>query len=149
MKIITENGKTVGGADPLDQLAAEAAGIDTSGMPPPGDAAQPMAPMSNAQVIVACFELVREGVCTIAKVKSPRDTASNATLQPLADAWGAVCDKHGWNLANFVGDYILEFKAISMTVPVILAVRAALAEEIAAMKAKPIEPDATASTQPA
>ena len=137
MKVITENGKTVG--DPLDQLANDAAGIDTTGLPPQPDQAQEQAPMTNTQVIAACFELIREGLCTVAKVKSPRATASNEVLQPLADAWGAVCDKHRWNLAEMVGDYILEFKAVTLTIPVIMAARVALAEEIKAMKAKPVE----------
>lgn len=112
-------------ADQADQLGA---GTDDDQAGAPGAAAA--APMTNAQVLATAFELVRETLCTVAGVTSPRRTVSSATLAPLADAWGAVCDKHGIDLSGMVGDYILEFKALALTVPVLLAARNALLAEI-------------------
>lgn len=131
MKVIRE-----GEAAPpseLDRLADQAgqlgADIDQAGADQAG-AAPAAVPLTNAQVLSTAFELVRETLCTVAGVESPRRTVSSATLAPLAEAWGAVCDKHGINLSGMVGDYILEFKALALTVPVILAARTALLAEI-------------------
>lgn len=114
-------------ADQAGQLGAEIE-ADQAGAAPgaPADV-----PMTNAQVLATAFDLVRETLCTVAGVESPRRTVSSEKLAPLAEAWGAVCDKHGINLAAMVGDYILEFKALALTVPVILAARTALLAEIA------------------
>ena len=123
----------------LDQLAAAAEYSDQeqsaadAGQGAPGEAPPP-APMTNTQVLIVAMELIRETLCTVAQVKSPRDTASSDKLQPLADAWGAVCDKRGIQLADMVGDYILEFKALALSVPLILAAHKALQLEIISAK---------------
>ena len=139
MKVITENGKTV--TDPLDVLAREAEGVDTSGAPPeqPGQA-QP-AELSNAQCLAMCLQMIRETLCGIAKVTSPKHTLDDATIQTVADAVAPVLDKHGINLAAVAGDYMIELRAVVVTVPIILAARAALVDEMRSMKAKPIEPE--------
>lgn len=132
----------------LDQLAAQAdrVGLDAdqadAAANDPGGAQPAPPPMTNAQVLGFAFEMIRETLCTVAGVQSPRVTASNDKLQPLAEAWGAVCDKHQVDLSSMVGDYIIELKAITLTVPVILAARSALQAEIAAKHRKADDQDA-------
>lgn len=132
-------------ADQADQLGA-AADPDHGGAP---GADQAPAPLTNSQVLITAFELVRETLCTVAGVTSPRRTVSTEQLAPLADAWGAVCDKHGVDLSTMVGDYILEFKAIALTVPVILAARNALQAEIAEKRRSADVTDVTEKAAPA
>lgn len=125
----------------LDQLAAQADAIgnqadqDEAFSSAPG-AAPPPPVMTNGQVLLFALEMVRETLCTVAGVQSPRVTVSSDKLAPMADAWGAVCDKHGFDLSAMVGDYILELKAVTLSVPIILAARTALQAEIAAKDSK-------------
>ena len=80
--------------------------------------------------------IIRDTLCTVAKVSSPKKTLSDAALAPVADAIGAVLDKYGVNLGAMAGDWIIEIRAAFVTVPLIIAARAALMSEIAAMKAE-------------
>lgn len=124
------------GPSALDDLAKQADNLNSQQPDPdnaqPGQAA-PL-PMTNAQALGAAFELVRETLCIVANVQSPRTTLATDKLQPIADAWGAVCDKRGISLVDMLGDYILELKALGMTVPLFLVAKAALAAEIADKK---------------
>lgn len=129
-------------AEQAEQLGADQVGADPGAAP----AAQPL---TNAQVLITAFELVRETLCTVAGVTSPRRTVSTEQLAPLAEAWGAVCDKHGLELSAMVGDYILEFKAIALTVPVILAARTALQAELAEKRRGADVTDVTEKAAPA
>ena len=144
---------TGGAADPLDTLArqaqaqenadnADALGADAL----PGEA-EAVPSMTNAQCLLMAGEVIRETLCSFAKVETPKETLSSDKLQPAADAIGAVLDKHGLNLAGVAGDYMAEIKALLLTVPLVLACRAGLQGEIAAAKAKKkaIEPGAPAA----
>jgi len=127
-----------GPVDPLESLAAEADSFDKQADPAPGGepgAAAPEPSISNAKVLLMAFEMIRETLCVIAGVKSPKTTCASDKLEPLAQAWADVCDKHGLDLSAMVGDWIVELKAVALTVPVIMAARAALSAEIDGMKA--------------
>lgn len=128
--------------DPLERLALEGDGLDSQAQADPGAApgdAQPEAQtkpsLSNAKVLLMAFEMIRETLCVIAGVKSPKATLSSEKLEPLAQAWAGVCEKHGVQLEAMIGDWILEVKAIAVTVPIIMAARAALTAEIDGLKA--------------
>lgn len=133
----------------LDNLAGQADRLDQDqDGPGQGDQAGPAGPlpMGNAQALTMAFELIRDTVCTVARVKSPRQVLTGPAMAPLADAWAAVLDKHGVSLSSMVGDYLVEFRAIGLTVPLLLAAREAIREELAARNAKPIEPESSTVT---
>ncbi len=138
MKIINMDGSPM---DPLDALANDAAGIDTTGLPPGPDEAVSPAELTNCQCLVMALQMIRETLCAIAKVTSPKHSFDDATIQTVADAVAPVLDKHGINLAAVAGDWMIELRAVVVTVPIILAARVALLEEMRAMKAKPITPE--------
>lgn len=136
--------------DPLDQLANEAATLEAHAIPPgeqPGEAA-PQQPLTNAQCLGMGLQMIRETLCAVAKVTSPKTTLDDATIQTVADSVGPVLDKHGINLAGVAGDYMIELRAVIVTVPIILAARAALMDEIRAKAAKPITPEPEAQPEP-
>lgn len=140
-------------ADPLDQLAGEAQalqdGIDQAANDNhgPADATRP-AELTNAQCLAMALQMIRETLCAIAKVTSPKHTLDDSTIQTVSDAVAPVLDKHGINLAAVAGDYMIELRAVVVTVPIILAARAALVEEIRAKHAKPVEPETAAAPPP-
>ena len=129
--------------DDFADLVGQAAQIDESndqaGAPgasssSPGEPAAPA--LTNAQCLLMAAQLVRETVCTMAKVESPRRSANDETLAPLAEAWAAVLDKHGINLGQHMGEYALELRAAGMTAAVFVQVRAELRAELEAAQAK-------------
>lgn len=150
MKIIT-NTPQPASTDPLEMLAREAeqvgADADPAGEGGSPDEPQPIAALTNGQVLTMAFELIRETMCIVAGVASPKTTLSTDKLAPLGDAWGAVCDKHGLMLADVVGDYMVELKALALTVPVVMAAKNALAAEVAQLKAR-AEAAATPEPEP-
>lgn len=132
-------------ADPLDALASEAQSLggdapeDGAQAEPAGENAGPV-PLTNAQCIAMALQTIREALCAIAKVKSPKQTMDDSTVQVCADAIGPVFDKYRINLAGVAGDYMIEFRAVATVVPIVLAASAALLDEIRAAKATPVEP---------
>ena len=125
-------------ADPLDLLASQAAkeqslaGAD--GNPLDADAAP--VEMTNSKCLLMAFEVMRETLCSFAKVASPKQTMTNEIMEPVADAVGAVLDKYGISLSGVAGDFMTELKAAIVTVPVLLSIRAELQSEIHAKKEK-------------
>lgn len=140
-------------ADPLDQLAGEAetlqSSIDQANADAPAD--QPAAPpsLTNAQCLGMGLQIVRETLCAVAKVTSPRRTLDDATIATVADAVAPVLDKHGIQLQGLAGGYMVELKAAMVTIPVLLAFRAALVDELRARHAKPVEPATAEPAAPA
>ena len=129
-----------GQRDPLDDLAAEAAGLN----PPPGgegDQAGPAPPpaLTNAQIVAMALEMIRDTLCAVAKVVSPKKTLDDTAVKAIGDAIGPVLDKYGVKLSVVLGDFMLELRAASVTVPILLAAWSELREEVRAMKAKPVE----------
>ena len=129
-----------GANDPLDALAAEAAGLDA---PPAGEAgpAGPAPPpeLSNAQIVAMALEMIRDTLCAFAKVMSPKKTLDEAAVKAVAEAIGPVLDKYGVKLSDVLGDFMLELRAAFVTVPIMLAAFTELREEMRAMKAKPVD----------
>lgn len=136
--------KREGPADPLDVLAGEAEGLGAEQSDEgaaPGAAPGKAVPLTNAQCLAMALQTIREALCSIAKVKSPRQTLDDETVQVCADAVGPVLDKYGINLAGVAGDYMIEFRAVATVLPIVFAFRSALVDEIRASKAKPVEPE--------
>lgn len=134
-----------GPADPLDALAGEAeqlqAGIDQASGAPVGDGQQQPAPaLTNAQCIAMALEIVRETTCAFAKVSSLKRTLSAESVGAIAESVGPVFDKYGVNLSAMTGDYMVEIKAATVAGPLLLVAWKELREEMAAMRAKPVEP---------
>lgn len=130
--------------DPLDALASQAtieqAGADAAsgGQPPGGEVVA--TELSNTQCLMMAFEIMRETLCSFAKVTSPKTTMANEVMQPVADSVGAVLEKYGISLSAVGGDYMMEIKAAISTVPVLLSIRAGIQAEIAAKKREPDPP---------
>ncbi|WP_341904034.1 hypothetical protein [Polaromonas sp. YR568] len=139
MKITQRTDEGAAPASPLAALADQAQGLlqppaETGGDTPEGEVTAP-GKMSNAQVLMMAVELVRDTLCTFAKVTSPKTTMANEVMQPVVDANAAVLDKYGVDLSKATGDYMTEIKAAMVTVPVLLAIRSGLSEELKAAKA--------------
>lgn len=130
-----------------DQLGAEADQAAAAGEP--GQADQAAAPaLTNAQCLTMGLQIVRETLCTVAKVTSPKRTMDDQACQAVGEAVAPVLDKYGINLGNMAGDFMAELRALAVTVPIVLAVRSALLDELAAKRAKPIEPEAGQAAGP-
>lgn len=137
MKVITKEGPPPA-ASPLEALADQAQDLISPPADGEGDAVTtddaPAPRMSNAQVLMMAVELVRDTLCSFAKVNSPKTTMSNEVMQPVVDANAAVLDKYGIDLNSAAGDYMTEIKAALVTVPVLLAIRSGLQDELRAAK---------------
>lgn len=129
-------------ADPLDILASQAsfeqASANEANASLPGAELLP-ADMSNTKCLMMVIEILRETMCSFAKVSSPRQTMKNELMEPVADALGAVLDKYGISLSGVAGDFMTEIKAAIVTIPVLLSIRAGLQTEIREKKQKPTE----------
>ena len=133
---------TGGAADPLDLLARQAANQEAADLAASAGAdaltgeAEAVPAMTNAQCFAMMLEMVRDVLCSFAKVESPKVTLSDDKIAPAADALGAVADKYGLNLASSAGNYIIEIKAGVIVIPLLLAFRASLMDEMQASRAK-------------
>ena len=128
---------TAAAVDPLDLLATLAAslGAETAANDSQaGDGAAKPADLTNTQCLAMAVEIVRETLCSFAKVQSPKTTMSNEVMAPVAEALGAVFDKYGISLSGVAGDYMTEIKAAIVAVPVLLSIRSGLQAEVAASK---------------
>lgn len=119
-------GAAAGAADPLgtDQPAGDQ---------DEGPTATP--PISNAQVVTGTVAVMREIFCMYTKLESPRRVINDQRCTDLGGVWGPVCDKHGINLQEWLGDYMLEASAVMMTFTILGEVRAAVQAEQSAKKA--------------
>lgn len=129
----------------LAALAGQAAGLDDAAAAGVGQGvgegagqqAEAAPGQSNAEILAGTFQMLREAGCILGGVESPRRVLDDGTLSSLGSAWGAVCDKRGWNLAQFMGNYGPEVAAVMMTVTVVNRVHAAVRAELAARE--PVE----------
>lgn len=137
--------------DPLDALANEAmkdlAGADVANADQVGDGVAVVKDLTNAQCLMMAFEIMRETLCSFAKVTSPKQTMANDVMLPVADSVGALLDKYGVSLSGVAGDFMTEIKAAIATVPVLLSIRAGLQAEMKATKKDVDVPVAVASAQ--
>lgn len=133
----------------LEQLAADTEAYvaqesadqaaDAPGAPPP------VPELTNAQCLAMGLQIVRETLCAVAKVTSPKQTLDDATIGTVAEAIAPVLDKHGIQLQGIAGGYMLELKAAMVAVPVLLAFRSALVDELRARNARPVHQAAAAA----
>lgn len=125
----------------LEQLARQAEQIEST-VPPAGDTTQPPEPekATNAQIIGAAIAAGRTVFCAVSKLDSPKIHLNDEQSQKLGAVWGPVLDKHGINLNKAMGDYALEIGAAVVTFEIVMALRTAVREEIAAKDAKHMGP---------
>lgn len=137
--------------DPLDLLAIQAGSeqgaADLANAGQTGDDGEVATQLTNAQCLCMAYELMRDTLCEFAKVTSPKSTLSDDVIKPMAEAQAKVLDKYGINLQSMGGDYMLEIKAAIVTVPVLLAFRAGLQDEMKAAKKETEAVVAVASAQ--
>lgn len=128
--------------DELSALAAQAEGLETAqdaAQQGQGEPQQAAPVQTNAQLLAGTFQLAREVGCVVAGVNSPRVVLDDATLTQLGDAWGAVADKRGWDLAKLMGDYAAEVSAVMLTVAVLSKVAKGVQNELAAREREAAE----------
>lgn len=120
-------GAAAGAADPLgtDQPAGDQ-----------GEGPTDTPPISNAQVVTGTVAMMREIFCMYTKLESPRRVINDQRTIELGGVWGPVCDKHGINLQEWLGDYFVEATAVMVTFTILGEVRAAVQAEQAAKKAE-------------
>lgn len=130
-------------ADPLEALAAQAAGLEASqdAQAAPDDA-QAIPSLSNAQAIAGAIGAGREAFCFFTKLTSPRRVLDDATVSGLGELWAPVLDKHGIRLGEYLGDYALEIAAVLGTVAIAAQLRTAAAAEI---KAQTVDAEKTSA----
>lgn len=144
------NGKQAGPKDATDLLIAQADALEAADGAAAGPLGEPVAEekpaLTNEQCLCMGYGLMRETLCSFAKVKSPQQTLSDDVIAPMAKAQAAVLEKYGINLQAIGGDYMIEIQAAIVSVPVLLAFRAGLQLEIAESKklAKPAQSEALA-----
>ena len=130
-------------ADPLDAMAA-AADADMNNAEQTGAPGAPPEPekpvgLKNEQCLLGGLQMIRETVCAIAGVQSPKVTLADDKLQPIAKANAEVLDKYGLSLSDMGGEYMVEIKAAIVTLPVLFFAYAALKAEMNARQ-KPATP---------
>lgn len=125
----------------LEQLARQAEQIESTSQPT-GDSQPPPEPekTTNAQIIGAAIAAARTVFCAVSKLDSPKVHLNDEQAQRLGAVWGPVLDKHGYNLNKAMGDYALEIGAAVVTFEIVMNLRAAVREEIAAKDAKHMGP---------
>lgn len=108
---------------------------------------EPEAPaLTNTQIISGALAMGRDVFCTFTDLQSPQRTLDNAKTDALGEAWGKVCDKRGYDLGGYLGDYVLEIGAIVVTFAIAKDVRAGVLAELAARE--PVEAKTTEVTEP-
>lgn len=145
MKVIRQG--EGGPANPFEALAGEAAALDQppgeggDGAPGEAQAGQAAPVLTNAQCVAMALQMVRETVCGLAKVRSPKTTLDDATINIVADAVAPVLDKYRINLQGAAGGYMVELKAAFTVGPILWLAWAELRNEVRSMQATPVQPE--------
>ena len=121
-------------ASPLEALAAQAEGLEVDQVEQGAQAPAEQPKASNADILGGMFAMMRDLACMIFDVSSPKATFRDAEAVQLGQAWGAVCDKRGVDLARIMGDYGAEVTAVILTATVIKRVSSAVQAEVDARK---------------
>lgn len=87
-------------------------------------------PITNEQVIADVAALIRDVLCMVLNVNSPKTTLGDAQIKGLAAAWGKVATKYQIDLANLKGAYVLEVAAVAQTAIIGMAVYNGLGQEL-------------------
>lgn len=127
---LTGQAQTLEAEAASDGAAGPGAGADAGG-PPPGQ--------SNAELLTGTFHMLRETGCILGGVESPRRVLDDNVLAQLGGAWGAVCDKRGWDLSALMGNYGPEVTAVLLSITVVQRLNAAVRAELAAREPKPAD----------
>lgn len=165
VRVVRSPDASPAGADDAQQLPAGDAGLENlarqaealADTPPPG--APPGAPgpelppdelprLTNAQAITGALKVLRDVFCAFTGFNSPKENLPDEHAAGLGEAWGAVADKHGFDLVALAGDYAAEIAAVVATAPIALAIHTGMKAEMQARdqaRAKPAQiPDAAA-----
>lgn len=119
-------------ASPLDALAAQAEGLEVGQVEQGGPVAAEQPKPSNAEILAGAFAMFRDLACMILDLQTPKATFPDRDAGQLGQAWGAVCDKRGVDLARIMGDYGAEVTAVVITATVLKRVATAAKAELAA-----------------
>lgn len=130
----------------LQALALEADTLADNETKQPDQPEPPKQGPTNADMIAVAIGLGRDVFCTASTLQSPKHHLNEAAVTQLGEAWGAVCDKRGWDLNKALGDWGAEIGAIVVTAQIGYVLRTAVMEEIAARKAKPVEAETVETT---
>jgi hypothetical protein len=126
---------TTEAANPLDALAAQAESQHSDALPgATSDEAEALG-LSNEQTIAGAIGAAREAFCFFTRLESPRRVLDDPTVSQLAALWAPVCEKHGINLGQYLGDYALELAAAIGTFTVVASLRTAVVAELASIQA--------------
>lgn len=106
--------------------------VGQDGVPGEGDPT----PLTAAQIIGGALAAGREVFCLVTKLDSPKRVLTDDRAQHLGALWGPVCEKHGIDLAKYLGDYALEVGALVGSFAVVMELRAAVTAEIVAKRGK-------------
>ena len=90
--------------------------------------------LTSAQIIGGALAAGREVFCLVTKLQSPKRVLTDDRAQHLGALWGPVCDKHGIDLAKYLGDYGAEVGAIVGTFAIVMELRTAVTAEIVATR---------------
>jgi hypothetical protein len=124
----------------LDSIANEADQMQLEGQGgAPGAEPIPPAPAgpTNAEVCAGVFKSIRETVCMLASLETPRAAFDDAKCDQLGEIWGGCADHYGINLSDRMGKFgpliAAAFASIAIVAPGVSEVR----REIAAKDSKP------------
>lgn len=90
--------------------------------------------LTNAQIVAGALAAGRDVFCIVTKLESPKQHLDAAAVQQLGELWGPVLDKHGIDLATYLGDYALEIGAVIGTITIGAKLRAAVIAEMIAKR---------------
>lgn len=125
--------------DPLDDLSAQAAVLESGPLAESDTPGQPGAPgevakLTNEQVFGGAIAAAREAFCLFTKLTSPKVVLTDAKVQQLAALWCPVLDKHGISLGQYIGDYALEMAAVIGTIGIASELRTMVSAELTFIK---------------
>ena len=111
-------------------ITGEAPGQDA------GDAQAEQAPqqLTNGQLLTGAISAARDVFCIVTKLESPKQVLDAEATQKLGELWGPVLDKHGIELAKYLGDYALEIAAVIGTLTIGARLRSVVIAEIIAKR---------------
>jgi hypothetical protein len=107
-----------GQADPLAAIAAEAARIEGEAAPPAVDGPPPPPTLTTAQELRGALDMARLMVAPMFGwwADFPR-VWSDATLQGIAEAGGAVMDRNGWTMGGVWSEFGPYIALVGATAP--------------------------------
>lgn len=143
--------------DELGALAAQAAGLEAAQdaqqqQPGQGGAVEAADghEITNAEIIAGAMEMARDVGSELTGLQSIRIAAADEDLQKVSVLVGRVCDKRGWNLNRFLGQYAEEVAAAVAVVALGRKVMRAVSSELAWRERQAAaQPDPAPAPEPA